>query len=321
MSNKKIESKNSKIVVFGHNGKLGTALVKKLQKSGYKKIITKSRKELDLFDANSVNKFFQKEKPEYVFLAAAKVGGITANIKYPVEFIYENVTIQNNVIHSAYLNKVKKLLFLGSTCIYPRVCPQPMKEEYFLTAKPEETNLSYAIAKIAGISMCQSYNKQYGTNFISAMPANLYGPNDHFDPEKSHVLPALIKRFHEAKEGNAESVTLWGTGKPRREFLYVDDLADACLFLMNNYNDTEIINVGSGEDISIKELAGVIKKIVGFKGKVLWDISKPDGNPRRLLDNKKIIKLGWESKTDLENGINTTYKWYLENLNKTGNTK
>ncbi len=316
MTSNKIESKNSKIALLGHSGLLGSSLHKLLIKKGYKNIITKNKKELNLLDQKSVEKFFEKEKPEYVFLTAGKVGGIKANINHPAEFIFENITIQNNVIHSAYLNKVKKLLFLGSTCVYPRVCPQPMKEEYFLTGKPEETNLAYAVAKNAGVLMCQSYNKQYGTNFISIMPANLYGPNNHFDPEQSHVLAALIKRFHEAKIGNVKEVTLWGTGKPRREFLYVDDLADACLFLMNNYNDSEIINIGTGKDVSIKQLAEVTKKITGYKGKILWDTTKPDGNPRRLLDSKKINKLGWKSKVDLEKGVNLTYKWYLENIAK-----
>ncbi len=312
MNSKKIESKNSRIVVFGQ-GLVGSALLRLLKKEGYKNVVSKSRKEVDLLDANVVNKFFEKEKPEYVFLAAAKVGGIMANITYPADFVFQNITIQNNVIQNAYLHKVRKLLFVGSSCVYPRSCPQPMKEEYFLTGKPEETNLSFAVAKIAGISMCQSYNKQYGTNFISVMPANLYGPKDNFDPKGSHFLPALIRKFHEAKV-NAGDVTLWGTGKPKRELLHVDELAKACLFLMNNYNDSEIINIGTGKDATIKELALIVKKVIGFNGKILWDTSKPDGSPRKLLDVKKINKLGWKNKVDLKDGVSSTYKWFLENI-------
>lgn len=268
-----------------------------------------------------VEAFFETEKPEYVFLAAAKVGGILSNNSYPAEFIYENLLIETNVIHHAYKAGAKKLLFFGSSCIYPRDCPRPMKEEYLLSGKLESTNEPYAIAKIAGIKMCQSYNRQYGTRFISVMPTNLYGPGDNFDPETSHVLPALIRKFHEAKASDKsqvtndeKAVTIWGTGTPRREFLHVDDLADACVFLMNHYEDSEIINIGVGKDISISELAGVIKDIVGFKGAIRYDRSKPDGTPRKLLDVSKLQALGWRPKISLRQGIEMTYRWYVENM-------
>lgn len=263
-----------------------------------------------MLDSDAVKTFFDKEKPEYVFLAAAKVGGILANSTHPADFIYENLVVQNNVIYNAYANKVKKLLFLGSSCIYPRNCPQPIKEEYFMTGSLEPTNEAYATAKIAGIVMCQSYNKQYGTNFISLMPTNLYGPNDNFDLETSHVLPALIRKFHDAKVSNKKEMTLWGTGTPKREFLHVDDLAEACVFLMNYYSGSEIINIGSGQDITIKELAETIKKIVGYKGKIIWDKTKPDGMPRKLLDVSKINALGWRYEINLETGIRATYEWF-----------
>lgn len=304
---------NSKIYIAGHRGLVGSAILRKLQAEGFTNLLVRTHLELDLLDQKEVADFFKEEKPEYVFLAAAKVGGILANSASPAEFIYENLQIQNNIIHNAYLQKVKKLLFLGSSCIYPKNCPQPIKEEYLLAGYLEPTNEPYAIAKIAGLKMCQSYNKQYGANFISVMPANLYGPHDNFDLENSHVLPALIRKFQEAKINNLESVVAWGTGKPKREFLYVDDLAGACIFLMNNYNGSEIINIGTGEDISIKELAEKIKNVIGFKGKIEWDESKPDGTMRKILDVSKLRNLGWKHKIDLEEGIKLTYEWYKKN--------
>jgi GDP-L-fucose synthase len=308
--------KNSKIYVAGHKGLVGSALVRNLKKKGFTNIICKTRAELDLINSTAVSDFFEKEKPEYVFLAAAKVGGIKANEDFPADFIYQNVQVQNNVIHNAHLNKVKKLLFLGSSCIYPRECPQPIKEEYLLSGPLEKTNDAYAIAKIAGIKMCQAYNKQYKTKFISVMPTNLYGPNDNFDLDSSHVLPALLRKFHEAKIHNKKEVVMWGTGKPKREFLHVDDLADACVFLMNNYSESEIVNIGSGKDVSILELSNLIKKIVGFKGEIVNDKTKPDGTPRKLLDVSKLHKIGWKHKIELEQGIKNTYKWFLENYVK-----
>lgn len=289
---------------------VGSALAKKLSQEGYNNLILKTKKEVDLLDSVAVKKFLETERPEYVFLAAAKVGGIMTNNTYPADFIYENLTIQNNIIHNAYLAKTKKLLFLGSSCIYPKNCPQPIKEEYLLTGGLEPTNKAYAIAKIAGIVECQSYNKQYGTNFISVMPTNLYGPNDNFDLKTSHVLPALIRKFHEAKINNKKEVKAWGTGNPKREFLHVDDLADACVFLMNNYNESNIVNIGTGEDISIKELTETVKKIINFEGKIKWDATKPDGTPRKLLDISRLNNLGWKHKIELEEGIKNTYKWY-----------
>lgn len=305
--------KEAKIFVAGHNGLVGSAIVRNLKLAGYSNLIYKTRQELNLLDYNAVKEFFEIEKPEYVFLAAAKVGGIHANNIFPADFIFQNLQIQNNIIHNAYLNNVKKLLFLGSSCIYPRNCEQPIKEEYLLTGELEKTNEPYAIAKIAGIKMCQSYNKQYGTKFISVMPTNLYGPNDNFDLESSHVLPALLRKFHDAKENNSKEVVMWGTGSPMREFLYVDDLADACVHLMNIYGENEIVNIGTGEDITIKDLALLIKEIVGFKGKIINDTSKPDGTPRKLLDVSKLHSLGWRHKTSLEDGIRRSYKWFLEN--------
>lgn len=305
--------KKSKIYVAGHLGLVGSAITRKLKAQGFNNLIFQTIKELDLLDQKATVDFFKKEKPEYVFLAAAKVGGIKANKDYPADFIYQNLQIQNNVIRNAYLNRVKKLLFLGSSCIYPRDCKQPIKEEYLMTGSLEKTNDAYAIAKIAGIKMCQSYNKQYDTKFISVMPTNLYGPNDNFNPETSHVLPALIRKFHEAKVKRRKEVIVWGTGKPKREFLYVDDLADACVFLMNNYDKNDIVNIGTGEDISIKELAQKIKEIVRFRGKVIFDATNPDGTPRKLLNISKLHKIGWKHKIPLDKGIKMTYEWFLKN--------
>lgn len=303
---------HSKVYIAGHRGLVGSAIYRELEKKGYNNLIVRTSRELDLKKQEAVASFFAKEKPGYVFLAAAKVGGILANSTYPAEFIYENLMIQTNVIHQAYLNGVKKLLFLGSSCIYPKFAPQPMKEECLLTGELEPTNEPYAVAKIAGIKMCQSYNRQYGTSFISVMPTNLYGPGDNFDLETSHVLAALIRKFHEAKINNRDYVELWGTGTPKREFLFVDDLADVCLFLMKSYDSSEIINIGTGEDLTIKELAELIRKVVGYEGDIKWDSSKPDGTPRKLLDVSKLSNLGWKAKTGLEEGIRKTYDWYIK---------
>lgn len=344
---------DSRIFVAGHKGLVGSAITRKLQSEGYSNLVLRSHKELELMRQAEVEAFFKAEKPEYVFLAAAKVGGIMANNTCPAEFIYNNLMIQSNVIHASYEAGVKKLLFLGSSCIYPRECPQPMKEEYLLSGKLEPTNEPYAIAKIAGIRMCQSYNRQYGTKFVSVMPTNVYGPGDNFDLETSHALPALIRKFHEAKireanlpevggrrleaedkpkgitsdlkrsapptsserserSSNGSFVTLWGAGTPMREFLHVDDLADACVFLMKHYEESEIINIGVGKDISISELAELIKDIVGFKGSICYDPSKPDGTPRKLLDVGKLKRLGWQPKISLRQGIEMTYRWYVE---------
>lgn len=305
--------KLAKVYVAGHRGLVGSALVRALAKAGYANLVTKTREELDLLDPSAVTNFFNTEKPEYVFLAAAKVGGIMANQTYPADFLRENLAIQSNVIDTAHHSDVKKLLFLGSSCIYPKLAPQPIKEEYLLTGPLEPSNDAYAIAKIAGIIMCQSYRRQYGSNFISVMPTNLYGENDNYDLETSHVLPALIRRFHEAKESGVPSVTLWGTGTPMREFLHVDDLAAACLHLMETYNEADIVNIGTGEDVTIKELAETIKAIVGYEGTIKWDTSKPDGTPRKLLDVSKLHNLGFTHTTSLQEGIRSTYKWYLEN--------
>ena len=302
--------KQNKIYVAGHRGLVGSAIVRALQAQGYNNLILRAHKELDLLDQKTITDFFQKEKPEYVFLAAARVGGILANKTYPADFIYQNLQVQNNVIHNSYLHGVRKLLFLGSSCIYPRNCPQPIKEEYLLTGPLEPTNEPYAIAKIAGIKMCQSYNRQYGANFISVMPTNLYGPNDNFDLENSHVLPALIRKFHEAKTNNQKEVVVWGTGAAKREFLHVDDLAEACVFLMNNYDSSEIINIGAGEDVTIKELAEMIKEVIGFTGDIMWDATKPDGTPRKLLDVSKLHNLGWKHKIGLSEGLKMAYEWY-----------
>jgi GDP-L-fucose synthase len=306
-------NKDAKIYIAGHRGLVGSALVRALRKAGYYNLILRQRAELDLLDQRAVTRFFWTEKPEYVFLAAAKVGGIGGNSAYPADFIYQNLVIQNNIIHQAYLSGVKKLLFLGSSCIYPREAPQPIKEEYLLTGPLEETNKPYAVAKIAGIIKCQSYNRQYGTNFISVMPTNLYGPNDNFDLNNSHVLPALLRKFHEAKESGAKETVVWGTGKAKREFLHSDDLADACLFLMENYNGSEIINIGSGTDISILEIAELIKKIIGFRGRIVWDGSKSDGTPRKLLDVSRLHGLGWQHQITLEDGLKSYYRWYQRN--------
>lgn len=303
----------SKIFVAGHKGMVGSAIVRALEKAGYHNIITKSHKELDLCRQDQVETFFEQEKPDYVFLAAAKVGGIVANSQAPADFMYDNMTLEMNVIHSAWKNGCKKLLFLGSSCIYPRMAPQPMKEDCLLTSALEETNEAYALAKIAGLKYCSYLNKQYGTDFISAMPTNLYGPNDNYHPTHSHVLPALIRRFHEAKEAGLESVSCWGTGKALREFLYVDDLADACLFLMNNYSGDETVNVGTGKELSIKELTELVAKVVGYKGEIQWDSTKPDGTPRKLLDVSKLENLGWKYTVELEEGIKLSYQDFLEN--------
>lgn len=309
--------KTSKIFVAGgQSGLVGTAIVRNLKSKGYKNIVVKKRSELDLLKENQVQEFFSKEKPEYIFLAAAKVGGIWANKTQKGDFIYDNLQIQNNVIYNAWKYKVKKLLFLGSSCIYPKFALQPIKEEYFLTGKLEETNDAYAIAKIAGIKMCQSFNEQYGTNFISVMPTNLYGPNDNFDLKNSHVLPAFIRKFHEAKIKKKKEVILWGTGKVYREFMYVDDGADACVFSMENYNSSEIINVGTGKDLTIRELAQLVKKIVGFSGRIVWDRSKPNGTPRKLLDVNRLFSLGWRPKISLEEGIKREYAWFVKNYAK-----
>lgn len=305
---------NSKIFVAGHKGLVGSAILRRLTSEGYTNIITASRSKLDLINQHDTLKYFETNKPEYVFLSAAKVGGIHANNSYPAQFIYQNVMIESNIIHSAYLSGVKKLLFLGSSCIYPKFADQPIEESSLLTGELEPTNEPYAIAKILGIKMCQSYNREYNANYISAMPTNLYGINDNFDLNNSHVLPALIRKFHEAKQNNESSISLWGTGKPFREFLFVDDLADACVYLMNNYNDPEIVNVGTGSDISIGDLAGIIRTIVGYRGNIQWDTSKPDGTFKKLLNTEKLIKLGWKYRTSLEDGIKITYDWYKRSL-------
>jgi GDP-L-fucose synthase len=304
----------SKIYVAGHRGLVGGTITRVLRAAGCDNLVLRSSAELDLCDSRAVMDFFERERPEYVFLAAAKVGGILANSSFPAEFIYNNLMIQTNVIHAAYQHPVKKLLFLGSSCIYPKIAPQPIREEYLLTGSLEPTNEPYAVAKIAGIKMCQAYNKQYNTKFICVMPTNLYGPNDNFDLETSHVLPAMIRKFHEAKANNEPNVTLWGTGTPRREFLHVDDLAEACIFLMDNYEENEPINVGTGGDIQISELADFVKKIVGYPGDIKYDTSKPDGTPRKLLDITKINNLGWRAKIGLEEGIRNTYDWYRKQM-------
>ena len=304
-------NKSSKIYVAGHRGLVGSAIYSRLELYGFSNLVVRTSKELNLSRQSEVEAFFKKERPEYVFLAAAKVGGILANNIYPADFIYSNLMIQNNVIHASYINNVKKLLFLGSSCIYPKHAPQPMKEEYLLTGELEPTNEPYALAKIAGLKMCQSYNRQYETNYISVMPTNLYGPNDNFDLETSHVLPALIRKFHEARlRSGPEPVVLWGTGKPRREFLYIDDLSDACVFLMENYDGSEIVNVGFGDDISISDVAAIIKEVVGYNGEVVYDSTKPDGTPRKLLDVSRLNSLGWKAKTGLREGITRTYDWF-----------
>jgi len=320
-----IMKKDSKIYVAGHKGLVGSAIVRKLESTRYTNLLIRTRQELDLCDQRKVESFFDSEHPECVFLAAAKVGGIHANDTYPADFITRNIQIQTNIITSAHKFGVKRLLFLGSSCIYPRECPQPIKEEYILTGILEPTNEPYAIAKIAGIKMCESFNRQYGTSFWSVMPTNLYGPGDSFHPEDSHVLPALIMRFHEAKEADLDKVTVWGSGKPMREFMHVDDMASACLHVMNI--DDEVyrshtlpmlshINIGTGKDCSIKELAGTVARVIGFNGKIEFDTSKPDGTPRKLLDVSRINSLGWKASISLEEGLENTYKWFLQNLGK-----
>lgn len=304
--------KQSKIYVAGHRGMVGSAIVRKLTSLGYTNLLTRTSTELDLRNQQQVADFFDVEKPDYVFLAAAKVGGIVANNTYRADFLYENLAIQNNIIHGSYLNKVKKLMFLGSSCIYPKLAPQPLKESYLLSGYLEPTNEPYAIAKIAGIKMCEAYRAQYGCNFISVMPTNLYGTNDNYDLVNSHVLPAMIRKFHEAKEKSASEMTLWGTGSPMREFLHADDLAEACLFLMENYNEPELVNIGTGEDVTIKNLAALVKQIVGFKGEIIWDTSKPDGTPRKLMDVSKLHGLGWHHKIALEDGIKLAYQDFLK---------
>lgn len=304
---------SAKIFVAGHRGLVGSAIVRNLNSRGFTNIVGRPRAELDLLDQGAVRRFFESEKPEYVFLAAAKVGGIYANNTYPAEFIYENLVPQANVIHASYETGVKKLLFLGSSCIYPRMAPQPMREEFLLDGKLEPTNEPYAVAKIAGIKMCQAYNRQYGTKYISVMPTNLYGPNDNFDLKNAHVLPALIRKFVEANESNAPFVEVWGSGSPRREFLHVDDCADACVHLMLSYDESEIVNIGVGSDVSIKELALLVKSTVGYKGELRFDTSKPDGTPRKLLDVSKLKKLGWKATIPLETGLRSAVEWYLKN--------
>lgn len=306
-------NKNSKIYVAGHRGLVGSAIVRNLEEKGFNNIICRTHKELDLTNQNEVRKFFEEERPEYVFLAAAKVGGIHANNTYPADFIYENLMIQNNVIKAAHDFEVKKLLFLGSTCIYPKMAPQPIKEDYLLTGSLEETNEAYAVAKIAGLEMCKFFKRQYGDNFISCMPTNLYGPNDNFDLKNSHVLPALIRKFHEAKVNNSEVVEVWGTGKPLREFLYVDDMADACVFLMENYDGEQHVNIGTGVEVSIRELAETVKEVVRFEGEMVFNTDMPDGTPRKLTTVDKLNGLGWKHKVDLNNGIKMAYEWFLEN--------
>lgn len=319
---KGIIKKSTKIFVAGHRGLVGSAVTRALRKKGFENLILRAHDELDLCDKSSVDEFFGDQKPQYVYLAAARVGGIKANDTYPADFVRDNLLIQTNVIDAAFRFGVKKLLFLGSSCIYPKLCPQPMKEEYLLSGKLEPTNDAYAIAKIAGIIMCKSYNRQHGTNFIAAMPTNLYGPGDNFDLQTSHVLPAMIRKFHEAKLAARSHVELWGTGRPRREFLYVDDLADALLFMMDRFDadpkrpDDLFLNVGVGEDLSIRELAELVKKVVGYDGEIRWNTQMPDGTPQKLLDVSRINALGWRAKTALEEGIQKTYQWYLENNTK-----
>lgn len=305
--------KNDRIYIAGHKGMVGSALVRQLQKYGYNNLILRTSDELDLRDQKKVRDFFHKEKPEYVFLAAARVGGIKENSTYPVNFLMDNLSIQNNIFENSYINGIKKLLFLGSACIFPKECEQPIREEYLLTGLPEPTNEPYAIAKIAGVRACSYYNRQYGTSYIAVTPANSYGIGDCFDPDKSHVIPALIRKYHEAKKKRIEKIEIWGTGKPLREFLYVDDLADACIFLMNGEQSEDLYNIGSGFEISILELSHMIKKIVGYEGELICDVTKPDGMLRRFVDNRKIELLGWKAKISLEEGLSRTYQWFLDN--------
>lgn len=309
-------NKNSKIYVAGHTGLVGSAIVRMLTVQGYSNVLTRTRKQLDLLDSGAVDAFFAQEKPEYVIDSAARVGGIKANMTYPAEFLYENLQMQNNIIWSAFKHDTKKLLFLGSSCIYPRNAPQPMKEEHLLDGKLEPTNEGYALAKISGIKLCEKINTEYGKNFISCMPTNIYGPGDNFGDDSSHVIPALIRRFHAAKLAGDAEVVIWGSGISRREFLYVDDLAEAIVWLMSNYDQKDFLNVGTGEDVSIKELATMIKDLVGFEGKLVFDVSKPDGMPKKLLDVSKLSNLGWKSSTKLDDGLKKSYEWYLVSLKK-----
>ena len=304
--------RNARIYVAGHRGLVGSAIWRELHRLGFTHLIGRSRAELDLLEAEAVEQFYAREKPEYVFVAAAKVGGIIANSQQPAEFLYDNLQIQNHLIHGAYRAGVKKLLFLGSSCIYPKLAPQPLKEDYLLSGPLEPTNQWYAIAKIAGIKLCQAYRRQYGCDFICAMPTNMYGPNDNYDLQTSHVLPALIRKFHEAKMTNAPTVTCWGTGTPFREFLYADDLAQACLFLMQNYSDEQFINVGCGSDVTVRELTETVKRITGFSGEIVWDTSKPDGTPRKLMDSSRLFALGWKPRISLEAGIRMAYDDFLK---------
>ena len=310
--------REARVYVAGHQGLVGGAIWRRLEKAGFTNLIGRTSRELDLRNQGAVQDFFSGVRPDYVFLAAARVGGIRANNTYPGEFIYDNLMIQTNVLHQSHVHGVKKLLFLGSSCIYPKLCPQPMKEEHLLSGKLEPTNEPYAVAKIAGITMCQAYRRQYGAPFFAAMPTNLYGPGDNFDPLNSHVIPGMMRRIHEAKTQGAQEVTIWGTGTPRREFLYVEDLADACFFLMENYDEGEIINVGVGQDQSIAELARLIVQVVGFKGRLIFDPSYPDGTPRKLLDVSRLAHMGWRAQTSLTDGLRETYHWFCEHLNQPG---
>ena len=309
-------TRENTVFVAGHRGLVGSAIERKLREKGYEKLLTKTRSELDLTDQSSVRDFFGSEKPEAVILAAARVGGIGANSAYPAEFIYTNLAIEVNVIHQAWLSGVKKLLFLGSSCIYPKFAPQPIREGALLSGFLEPTNEAYAIAKIAGLKMCEYYSTQYGASFISVMPTNLYGPNDNFDPESSHVLPAMIRKFDDAVRNGDDKVVLWGSGAPKREFLHVDDLAGACVYLLEGYSGTAFLNIGSGREVTIRKLAGIVKKITGFSGEIVWDSAKPDGTPRKLLDISRITALGWKPAIDLESGIESTYRWYLANRSR-----
>jgi GDP-L-fucose synthase len=304
--------KNSKIYVAGHNGMVGSAIVRKLKGEGFTNIITRRSAELDLRNQQAVNNFFSTEKPDYVFLAAAKVGGIVANNTYRAEFLYDNLMIEANIIHAAYLNKATKLLFLGSSCIYPKLAPQPLKEEYLLTGLLEPTNEGYAVAKITGIKLCETYRDQYGCNFISAMPTNLYGEGDNYHPQNAHVIPSLLRRFHEAKTENKNEVTIWGSGSPLREFMYCDDVADACIFLMQTYNDKLFVNVGTGKDITIRDLAVKVKEVVGYKGEIVFDTSKPDGTPRKLMDSGLLHAMGWKHKVEFSEGLPKAYQFFLQ---------
>jgi len=313
--------KTSKIYVAGHRGMVGSAIIRKLEQEGFNNILKRSSSELDLRSQEAVNEFFAQEKPDYVFLAAAKVGGIVANNTYRAEFLYDNLMIESNIIHAAYIQKVKKLLFLGSSCIYPKLAQQPLKEEYLLTGLLEHTNEGYAIAKIAGIKLCEAYRDQYGCNFISAMPTNLYGQGDNYHPQNAHVIPSLIRRFHEAKLNDAPVVTIWGSGSPLREFMYTDDLADACFFLMEHYNDKLFVNIGTGEDLTIKDLASQIKEVTGYKGELAFDTSKPDGTPRKLMDSGRLHAMGWKHKTSLAEGLRKAYQFFKQEVKDVADIK